>query len=308
MASGWRSERHFPDIATPPRNPLRVANHLTSHFAQYTAGTVCIFAMHNTPHFATAGPTCLLCCAIDPVPSGPIDLVPLCNAAAAAAIQGLRPGWLLHQALAARAEECAKQQNTRALVRWLAQQCLVFEGFGRWDAGRKPIRHSQSDLAASTEAATYDAYIVLSQEAETLWQINPYIHAGGWLRCVLAGPCKGCLGLWLRCATIANLCCCMVGLHCPVMCRLMSKEEQGQYGVHIGADYPQPISASKFGRPHSDGGYRVGGNPGFSAVPGSYRARTGDRASSRGSSASRGGGRSSRGRGSRAKGDFERYG
>lgn len=41
--------------------------------------------------------------------------------------------------------------------------------------------------------------------------------------------------------------------------RLMSRDEQAQYGVQIGADYPAPIPASRFGRPH--GGGRVGGDP-----------------------------------------------
>lgn len=36
---------------------------------------------------------------------------------------------------------------------------------------------------------------------------------------------------------------------------LMSKQEQEQYGVQIGQDYPAPIPSSQFGRPH--GGDRL---------------------------------------------------
>jgi deoxyribodipyrimidine photo-lyase len=39
----------------------------------------------------------------------------------------------------------------------------------------------------------------------------------------------------------------------------MTDEEQQQYGVRMGTDYPHPIPASRFGRPH--GGGAVGGDP-----------------------------------------------
>lgn len=39
----------------------------------------------------------------------------------------------------------------------------------------------------------------------------------------------------------------------------MTEEEQQQYGVRMGVDYPLPIPASRFGRPH--GGGAVGGDP-----------------------------------------------
>jgi hypothetical protein len=39
----------------------------------------------------------------------------------------------------------------------------------------------------------------------------------------------------------------------------MTEEEQQQYGVCMGTDYPHPIPASGFGRPH--GGGAVGGDP-----------------------------------------------
>jgi deoxyribodipyrimidine photo-lyase len=39
----------------------------------------------------------------------------------------------------------------------------------------------------------------------------------------------------------------------------MTEEEQQQYGVRMGIDYPYPIPASRFGRPH--GGGAVGGDP-----------------------------------------------
>ena len=39
----------------------------------------------------------------------------------------------------------------------------------------------------------------------------------------------------------------------------MTEEEQQQYGVRMGIDYPLPIPASRFGRPH--GGGAVGGDP-----------------------------------------------
>lgn len=40
----------------------------------------------------------------------------------------------------------------------------------------------------------------------------------------------------------------------------MTPEEQAEYGVQIGVDYPEPIPASKFARPL--GGHHVGGDPG----------------------------------------------
>jgi hypothetical protein len=90
----------------------------------------------------------------------------------------------------------------------------------------------------------------------------------------------------------------------------MSKAEMAQYDVE---DYPQPIPAAKFARPHDDGGYRVGGNPAFQG----YR---GDAARSNGGGGrgggGRGGGGGGRGRGSsgrgggrsRPKSNFEMYG
>jgi hypothetical protein len=82
----------------------------------------------------------------------------------------------------------------------------------------------------------------------------------------------------------------------------MSKLEQQQYGVQIGVDYPPPIPASRFARPHSDGGYRVGGNPGFNG----YRQAAAGGRGGGGGSRGRGGSRS--GRSSRPKSEFDRYG
>jgi hypothetical protein len=42
-------------------------------------------------------------------------------------------------------------------------------------------------------------------------------------------------------------------------CRLLTPEEQEEYGVKIGLDYPEPIPASSFARPH--GGNYIGGDP-----------------------------------------------
>lgn len=80
----------------------------------------------------------------------------------------------------------------------------------------------------------------------------------------------------------------------------MSKDEMAQYGVQMGVDYPAPVPAAKFTRPHDDGGYRVGGNPAFQGYRGDA-ARGRGRGS--GSSGSRG-----RGRGSIPKSNFEMYG
>jgi hypothetical protein len=41
--------------------------------------------------------------------------------------------------------------------------------------------------------------------------------------------------------------------------RLLTPEEQEEYGVKIGLDYPEPIPASRFTRPH--GGNYIGGDP-----------------------------------------------
>jgi len=87
-------------------------------------------------------------------------------------------------------------------------------------------------------------------------------------------------------------------------CRLMSKDEQARYNVQIGVDYPTPIPASRFARPHSDGGYRVGGNTSFTSA-----SRT-PAGAGRGGSGSRYGnnkGHSSK-RGSRPRSEFEMYG
>uniref|UniRef100_A0A383W805 Photolyase/cryptochrome alpha/beta domain-containing protein n=1 Tax=Tetradesmus obliquus TaxID=3088 RepID=A0A383W805_TETOB len=81
---------------------------------------------------------------------------------------------------------------------------------------------------------------------------------------------------------------------------LMSKQEQQQYGVQIGVDYPQPIPASRFARPQSDASYRVGGNPGFN---GYRQSAAGGRS---GGGRGRGGSRS--GRSSRPRSEFDRYG
>ncbi|KAI8473501.1 MAG: cryptochrome DASH1 [Monoraphidium minutum] len=43
---------------------------------------------------------------------------------------------------------------------------------------------------------------------------------------------------------------------------LMSKDEQARSGVQIGGTYPNPIPASRFGRPHGGGGGRGGGGRG----------------------------------------------
>lgn len=93
-------------------------------------------------------------------------------------------------------------------------------------------------------------------------------------------------------------------------CRLMSKDEQVQYGVQIGVDYPPPVPAAKFARPHDDGGYRVGGNPSFQGYRGDAARSNGGRG---GGGRGRGGGGSSggsrgKGRGSRPKSNFEMYG
>ena len=85
----------------------------------------------------------------------------------------------------------------------------------------------------------------------------------------------------------------------------MSKDEQAKYGVQIGVDYPSPIPASKFGRPHADGGYRVGGDPAFTG----YRSRMGGSSDNGRHKGSRSGQRGSgRGRGSRARSECEMYG
>lgn len=53
---------------------------------------------------------------------------------------------------------------------------------------------------------------------------------------------------------------------------LMSKAEQQQYGCAIGVDYPNPIPASRYGRPHGGGG---GGRGGGSGGGGGGRGRPG---------------------------------
>jgi hypothetical protein len=51
----------------------------------------------------------------------------------------------------------------------------------------------------------------------------------------------------------------LAALLCAPAPRLMSKEEQAQYGVQIGSTYPAPIANSQFGRPH--GVLGAGGDP-----------------------------------------------
>ena len=88
----------------------------------------------------------------------------------------------------------------------------------------------------------------------------------------------------------------------------MSKDEQQQYGVQIGVDYPAPVPAAKFARPHDDGGYRVGGNPSFQGYRGdAARSGPGGGRGRGGSGGGRGGSRG-RGRQSRPKSNFEMYG
>lgn len=91
---------------------------------------------------------------------------------------------------------------------------------------------------------------------------------------------------------------------------MMSKAEMAQYGVE---DYPQPIPAAKFSRPHDDGSYRVGGNPAFQGYRGDAARANGDGGRGGGGGRRGGGGRgrgSSRGdrQGSRPKSNFEMYG
>lgn len=97
----------------------------------------------------------------------------------------------------------------------------------------------------------------------------------------------------------------------------MSKDEQAQYGVQIGVDYPQPIPAAKFAQPHADGGYRVGGNPGFQGYRGDAARNGGSGGRGRGGGGGRGGGRGSGSRGGSGSGrqnrgakqsNFEMYG
>lgn len=52
---------------------------------------------------------------------------------------------------------------------------------------------------------------------------------------------------------------------CCLCCRLLTEEEQELCGVKIGEDYPEPIPASSFGRPH--GGNFIGGDPAAAATP-----------------------------------------
>jgi hypothetical protein len=80
----------------------------------------------------------------------------------------------------------------------------------------------------------------------------------------------------------------------------MSKDEQERYGVAIGRDYPNPIPASRFGRPH-------GGGAGGGGRGGGGRGGGGGRYSGGGG----GGGRYSGGRGGRSskpRSAFERFG
>lgn len=93
---------------------------------------------------------------------------------------------------------------------------------------------------------------------------------------------------------------------------MMSKDEQAAYGVQIGVNYPAPVPAAKFGRPHDDGGYRVGGNPSFQGYRGdAARSNGGGRGGGggRGRGSSGGGSRGrDKGRSSRGKSNFEMYG
>lgn len=50
-----------------------------------------------------------------------------------------------------------------------------------------------------------------------------------------------------------------------LVCRLLTKEEQVEYGCCIGVNYPEPIPASSFKRPHKSG--RVGGDPAGATKP-----------------------------------------